>query len=157
MSEISDTKQKIAVSKRENEDLCQSNKKLSTTIEEKKKELRDLNKKARQEESAIKVDVARKMQAAELTFQRIEKLEALLVTLKKLLVSDEQMEQYVYKHVKIEESGIGWENFVNIIQTAKTEVRYIDSEKLKDHLERYPSLANVVDALEEQKSTSHTI
>jgi len=153
LSEISDTKQKLSASKRENEDLCGSNKKLGTAIEEKKKELRDLNKKARQEESAIKADVARKMEAAELTFERIEKLETLLVTLKKLLVSDEQMEQYVRKHVKIEESGIGWQNFVNIIQTTKIEGRYIDSGKLKDHLSRYPSLANVVDALEEQKST----
>jgi transposase-like protein/peptidoglycan hydrolase CwlO-like protein len=152
-SEISETKQQIAVSKRENEDLCQSNRRLSATIEEKKRELRDLNKKARQEQSAIKADIARKMKGAELTFQRIEKIEPLLVTLRKLLVSDEQMEQYVRKHVKIEESGIGWENFVKITETAKTEGRYIDSEKLKDDLGRYPSLASVVDALEKQKST----
>jgi hypothetical protein len=93
------------------------------------------------------------MKVAGLTFERMQKLETLLVTLKKLLVSDKHMEQYVRKHVKIEDSGIGWENFVNIVQTAKTGGRYIDGEKLKGHLVRYPSLAKVVDALEEQKST----
>ncbi len=153
LSEISETKHQIAVSKRENEDLCQSNKKLKTEIAEKKKELGDLNKKARQEESAIKADIARKMKGAELTFQRIERLEALLATLRKLVISDEQMEKYVRKHVKIEEFGIGWENFVKITETAKIEGRYIDSEKLKDDLGRYPSLASVVDALEKRKST----
>jgi len=152
-SEMSSIERKIAISKRENANLLQSNKKLRAAIQEKKREIRDLSKKAHREGSAIEVEISRKMEAAELTLQRIEKLEPLLVTLKRLSVSDEQMEQYVCKHVDIEESGIGWENFTDIIQAAAIEDGHVDSEKLKEYLDKYISLASITDALEEQKST----
>ena len=152
-SEMGRVERKISVSKRENDNLLQSNKKLRLTIREKQRELRDLNKKAHREESAIEADMSRKMEVAELTFQRIEKLETLLRTLKKLSVSDEQMEQYICKHVDIEESGIGWENFTNIIQAAAIEGGHVDCEKLKECLGKYISLVSITDALEEKKST----
>jgi len=119
-SETSEMEQNKAASKQENENLVQRNRELSVAIKEKKEQLKDLRKKAQEEESALEARLAKKVDEAGLTTDRVEKLQPLLRTLNELGIPDDKLGEYLTKHMEIEESGIGWQNFVKIMEGAKS-------------------------------------
>lgn len=107
-SEITQLQQTDAMSKQESEGLQQSIKELTAA-----------KKKAEQEQSDLEAEVAKKMREANLTLDRIKKLEPVAKALKKLSVSDDKLDIYIKEHQELEELGIGWGNFKVIVEGMK--------------------------------------
>jgi hypothetical protein len=72
-----------------------------------------------QKQSELENQVAERIKETNLTIERLDKLEPLVKTLQKLGVSDDTLETYIKKHQKLDEVGIGWENFVDIVKGFK--------------------------------------
>ncbi|MBL7208520.1 MAG: hypothetical protein ISS52_00335 [Dehalococcoidia bacterium] len=115
-SQITKLEQSITALKQENDILRQSTKELTAAKKKREQALRQLEKTARRKQSCLDAEVAEKMKETNTTLARIEKLEPVVKVLDKLGVSDDSLEIYVTKHQKLEELGIGWENFADIVR-----------------------------------------
>ncbi|MBC8274198.1 MAG: hypothetical protein H8E40_04435 [Chloroflexi bacterium] len=72
-----------------------------------------------QKESELEAQLAERTKETHLATERIDKLEPLAKTLQKLGVSDDTLETYIRKHQELDEVGIGWDNFVDIVKGFK--------------------------------------
>lgn len=72
-----------------------------------------------QKQSDLEDRVAERIKETSLTMERLDRLEPLAKILQKLGVSDDTLETYIRKHQELDEVGIGWENFVDIVKDFK--------------------------------------
>jgi len=105
--------------KQENGAISQSIKELTLAKKRAEQELRELRNKVKQEEMAVRAEIAKKSKETNLTLERMERLEPLALKLKKLGISDDKLEGYLKEHQELEEIGITWENFRTIVRAMK--------------------------------------
>lgn len=115
-AETSQLREKIAALKGEKDALTESIKELTATRKKEQEGLSEFQRYAEQKRCEAEACVAKKMKEANLTLQRIEKLEPLANALNKLGVSDGDIEVYVSEHKTLDELGIGWGNFMDIVR-----------------------------------------
>jgi len=115
-SENKNLEQSNAALKQESEAINQSIKELTLAKKKVEQGLRELQNKVKQVESTAKAEIAKRMKEANLTLERMERLEPLALKLKKLGVSDDKLEDFLKEHQELEEIGITWQNFKNIIR-----------------------------------------
>jgi len=133
---------------KENETLRQSIEQLDTAKKQKELGLKELEKRAEQRQSVIEREVARKMEDARLMQERIERLEPLAEALRQLGISDDTLEGYLKEHQRIEELGIGWQNFKDVVDSMSLGPGVIDGEGLAKRLAEYGSLDKAMGVME---------
>ena len=123
---LDDMISRLASLKTEQETTEAGLKSVNTALAQRKQDLANLEKHfdlfqqgVTQKQSELENQVAERIKETNLTIERLDKLEPLVQTLQKLGVSDDTLETYIKKHQKLDEVGIGWENFVDIVKGFK--------------------------------------
>jgi len=98
-------------------------KKLTEVKKEAEQMIQRLRNEARQEQLRIQLAVDKKMKEANLTYKRIEALRPLTDKLKKLNISDDELDIYLKEHQELEELGITWEDFKTMLEAMKNETK----------------------------------
>jgi len=146
-SESIQLQQSNAVLKQENEVLRQSIEQLDTAKKGKEEELKELEQRAEQRRAAIEAEMAKRMNDANLTLDRIQRFEPMAKTLEKLGVSDDELEDYLKEHQKIEELGIGFENFKAAVEPVEAGIETIDADRFAKQLAEYGSLDKAIEVM----------
>lgn len=145
-----------AALKKDNETLHQDVEQLTVAKKKAKQELNYLQKNARQRQSSIEAQIARKVENANLTLKRIERLEPMTQTLRKLGISDDELEDYLREHQKIEELGIGFRNFKTAIEPVEPSIKTIDADRFGKRLAEYGSLDKTIEAIRKKLTSSQS-
>lgn len=148
--------QSNAALKQENESLRQDVKQLSKAKKVKEQEVRELEERAEQRRAAIETEMDKRMEDTNLTLKRIERLEPMSQTLKKLGISDDELEGYLREHQKIEELGIGFRNFKAAIEPVEPSIKTIDADRFGKRLAEYGSLDNAIEAIRNKLASSQS-
>ena len=143
-SERVQLQQSNAALKEENETLRQSIEQLDGANKDRERELKELERRAEQRQSAIEREVAKKMEEAGLMLERIERLEPLAGALRKLGICDDALDNYLQEHQKIEELGVGWQNFKDVVHSMEVGSGVIDADGLAKQLAEYGSLDKAI-------------
>ena len=116
-SEITQLQQTRATLQQESNSLEQDIKKLAMSKKKEAQTLRELKQEVREQQT----QVTQEMKKANLTLDRIKKLESATKILEELGVPDDKLKVYVSEHQELEKLGVGWDNFVNIVEGMKND------------------------------------
>jgi len=146
-SESIQLQQGNAVLGQENESLRQSIEQLDMVRKDKEQEVKELDQRAEQRGAAIEAEVAKRMNDANLTLHRIQRLEPMAQTLEKLGVTDDELEGYLKGHQRIQELGLGFENFRNAVEPMEASIKTIDAHRFAKQLAEYGSLDKAIEVM----------